>query len=113
MISPLIKWVKGEGDMSEWDRLLKKALPLIDMVVITVNGAAKIAPAGGYGSNQGWSYLTRQLGPGNCQRSFPYRASHQLKRGCSQEHVSSQGHRSAPTETGCCGIHVGNSLGHR
>lgn len=56
----LIKWVNGEENMSEnsnfdslikseWDRLLKKALPLIDVVVTTVNGAAKIAPAGGYG----------------------------------------------------------------
>ncbi|KAG6358387.1 hypothetical protein INS49_014271 [Diaporthe citri] len=33
---------------SQWQRLLQKALPRIDIMVTTVNGAAKIAPAGGH-----------------------------------------------------------------
>lgn len=55
----LTKWVNGEqekkgnGDFDlviqrEWNKLLQEALPLIDMMVTTVNGAAKIAPAGGH-----------------------------------------------------------------
>lgn len=54
----LTKWVNGEEDRREnsnfdsvikreWDRLLRRALPHIDIMVTTVNGAAKVAPAAG------------------------------------------------------------------
>lgn len=56
--SYLTAWVSDEWDddrkrnldsviRTEWDRLLRKALPMIDILITTVNGAAKIAPAGG------------------------------------------------------------------
>lgn len=48
----LTTWVKDgkekAGLKSDWDRLLQRALPHIDILVTTVNGGAKIAPAGEY-----------------------------------------------------------------
>lgn len=47
----LTRWVtdgrEEAGLKSEWDILLQRALPHIDIMVTTVNGAAKVAPAAG------------------------------------------------------------------